>query len=224
MRRIGLAVSLSVCVGAVMFPAIGRSQSESAAPSSVIPVSGQLHDGVVGPTLPTQPTSGGAGVADNAVSVFAGVSGKGGDSDDGRVEVRRNADGSKTAKIAVSDVGLLGSDGVVKRFSSGLAKKDGRWVPGLVGDSVSFGLASDDGGGVLSVGGSGRSVRFGAPSATAFSGPKREAGDGKVVGLDKPVGCNGGGVWFGGEACGLCFGWEGDGEQNRVRWGVWFGR
>ena len=71
MRRSWVVSFLAVCVCVVLFPSVGRSQSEPPLPaSSVIPIAGQTSEGVAAQSLPT--VSGGS--TDTVASAFGGVS------------------------------------------------------------------------------------------------------------------------------------------------------
>jgi hypothetical protein len=76
MRRSGFAIGVCVCVGAVLIPAIGRSQSQpGSVTSSVVPVAGQQ----LGPVTPPAVQS--SAVGGSVLGAFSGVPGKDGGSD-----------------------------------------------------------------------------------------------------------------------------------------------
>ena len=89
--------------------------------------------------------------------------------EDGRSRVVVNPDGSRTVRVGVVDGKVRDGDGRLVLADASLTVRAGRLAPVVSGLPVTIGLSMDSVGGLVEVGRVGRLVRFGRPSATAFS-------------------------------------------------------
>ena len=149
-RLVGVGVVV-VLVGSVVVS--GRPVgvgAQSAPPPSV-------SEGSAGPVAAAVPVGVGSGV------VVPG---------DARSSVSVGANGVRTVRVGVTDGKVRDSDGRLVAADPSLVVRAGRLVPVASGLPVTIGLsmgAGEGSGGLVEVGRAGRLVRFGRPSATAFS-------------------------------------------------------